>query len=320
MTGAISTLPCETSVVRMSWKHRARQRVITSSSAPLIKRCCSFSPCDVAVNFPRSRRWEPIDRNCASAAFFACDHADQAAADDRHGEGQQRGIDRDCDHQVSGHGQDVTEDVDNEIASDIPENADENPGAEHRREQSDSHGDRRVRRRPRVLGDPVFGVVVLSDCKSELTEEVVRQPTIDEMPASSRRAIRAGSSCAPIPPEPPRGCSSRRAAGRSAPALGGWDHPGGRRRRRNRGSSSSGDIGSPIAAARANQQRREQPSPPGGGATPESRGTAPKTRHQKACRVRQPALTKEQFRFGRAGRRLRAILLDGDLFCVRLSD
>ena len=32
-----------------------------------------------------------------------------------------------------------------------------------------------------VLGDPVFGILVFADRKSELTEEVVRQPTIDEM-------------------------------------------------------------------------------------------------------------------------------------------
>jgi hypothetical protein len=40
---------------------------------------------------------------------------------------------------------------------------------------------RRVRRHARVLGDAVFGVLVLSDGESELTEEVVGQPAIDEV-------------------------------------------------------------------------------------------------------------------------------------------
>jgi hypothetical protein len=114
-------------------------------------------------------------------SVLSCDHIHQAAADDRHGEGQQGGINRDGDHQIFGHGQDVTEDTDDKIASDIPKNADENRGVEHRCEQSDGHGDRCVRRHPRVFGDPVFGVLVLSGRKSELTETVVRQPVIDEV-------------------------------------------------------------------------------------------------------------------------------------------
>ena len=42
-----------------------------------------------------------------------------------------------------------------------------------------------------VLGDPVFGILVLADRKSELTEEVVRQPTIDEMLSHKARHLRS---------------------------------------------------------------------------------------------------------------------------------
>jgi len=225
-------------------------------------------------------------------SVLSCDHADQAAADDRHGEGQHRGIDRDCEHQVSGHGQDMTEDADDQITSDIPENADENPGAEHCREQSDSHGDRRVRRRPRVLGDPVFGVLVLAHRKSEVTEEIVRQPTIYEMPAQPGAPFALCRHARPYRQDRHEDAQAGErqkdqclgSEGGTIPAAEGVE-----------------EIAAPVVQAildhqlqqhSSDHERGEQPSPPRGAAIPEARGTPPETRHQEARRVRLPALPK----------------------------
>jgi hypothetical protein len=55
-------------------------------------------------------------------------------------------------------------------------------GAQRRCEQSHNCGDRRLRRHARVLGNPIFGVLVLSQGKLKMPEIRVRQPVIDQVP------------------------------------------------------------------------------------------------------------------------------------------
>ena len=83
-----SILPCDTSVIRMSCPQRARQRVITSSRAESSAPCPAIFPDGATLMSPRSRRWEAIERSWASAAFLPRS-ADQAAADDGHGDRDQ---------------------------------------------------------------------------------------------------------------------------------------------------------------------------------------------------------------------------------------
>ncbi len=59
---------------------------------------------------------------------------------------------------------------------------DEGDYVEHRREHTGSHTDRRVRRHARILSEPVFRVPILALPEMKLTETIVRQPAIDQMP------------------------------------------------------------------------------------------------------------------------------------------
>ena len=161
-------------------------------------------------------------------------------------------------------------------------------GAEDGVEQADDEPDRIVRRDPRVLSEPVLGVLVLSDREPELAEAIIGQPPIDEKLREPRAPATLDRHARPDGKDRYNNADARERQKRQRLAAKRLLVTAGRRHRRSRDPRSSIDTEwqaeagrSPGATRSAAMLGRSRD------ALPESRSGAPEARQEQSLSVRR---------------------------------
>jgi hypothetical protein len=105
---------------------------------------------------------------------------DEAAPDDHHGAARQERIEHGGDDQKPRNDEGGAADVDRKRSADRPQHDDESRGGENRRGHAGDEIDRRLGRHPHVVGDAVFGVLVVAAHQVELIIAAAGEPTVDQ--------------------------------------------------------------------------------------------------------------------------------------------
>ena len=90
----------------------------------------------------------------------------------------------------------MSDDADDEVATDIPKYADKDARTEYRLQQAYCHADWGISCNAGIFRDPIFSVLILADGKWKFSEQVIGEPTINQMlcqpctPSSLRRHLR----------------------------------------------------------------------------------------------------------------------------------
>ncbi len=106
-------------------------------------------------------------------------HRHEAAADQHHGSAGQHRVEHGRQHQKARDGHVAAGDLERQRAADGPQHDDEGDGGEQGLQQPDREIDGRVGRHAQILGDAVFGILVVAAHQIELEVAALGQPVVE---------------------------------------------------------------------------------------------------------------------------------------------